>query len=58
MSVGRRHRAETSWRFLRIAVGQELHRVLQVGKEDGDLLTLALQGPLEVRIFSAKCLGV
>ena len=45
-------------RLLGIAVGEQLHRALEVGEEDGDLLALALEGGLEVRIFSARCLGV
>ena len=46
-------------RLLGIAIGQQLHRALEVGEEDGDLLALALRGRLfEVRIFSARCFGV
>jgi hypothetical protein len=33
-------------RLLGIAVGEQLHRALEVGEEDGDLLALALQGGL------------
>ena len=33
-------------RLLRIAVGQELHRALEVGEEDRHLLALALEGAL------------
>jgi hypothetical protein len=30
-------------RLLRIAVGQQLHRAFEVGKEDGDLFAFSLQ---------------
>src|SRR5262249_29377600 len=30
--------------LLRVAIGQELERALEVGEEDGDLLALALEG--------------
>ena len=41
--------------LLGVAVGQQLHRALEVGKEHGDLLAFAFQGSLrEVRIFSAR----
>jgi hypothetical protein len=33
-------------RFLRIPISEQLHRALQIGEEDGDLLALALQGGL------------
>src|SRR5262249_47943272 len=33
-------------RFLRIAVGEQLHRAFEVGEEDGDLLALAFEGAL------------
>jgi hypothetical protein len=33
-------------RLLGVAVGEQLHRGLEVGKEDGDLFTLARQGGL------------
>ena len=52
------NRVEKLPRLLGIAVGEQLHRALQVGEEYGDLLALAFQGGLEVRIFSARCLGV
>ena len=31
-------------RLLGVAVGEQLHRALEVGEEDGDLLALALEG--------------
>ncbi len=37
------HRIEELARLLGIAVDQELHRAFQVGKQDGDLLALALE---------------
>ena len=40
------HGVEDLARLLRIAVGEELHRALEVGEEDGDLLALALEGGL------------
>ena len=52
------HRVEELARLLGVAVGQQLHRALEVGEEHGDLLALAFEGALEVRIFSARCLGV
>jgi len=33
-------------RLLRVTVGEQLHRALQVGEEDRDLLALALEGAL------------
>ena len=45
-------------RLLGVAVGEQLHRALEVGEEHGDLLALAFESALEVRIFSARCLGV
>ena len=33
-----------SSRVLGVAVGEELHRALEVGEEDGDLLALAFEG--------------
>ena len=38
------HRVEELARLLGIAVGEQLHRALEVGEEDGDLLALALEG--------------
>ena len=52
------HRVEELARLLGIAVGEQLHRALEVGEEHRDLLALAFEGALEVRIFSARCLGV
>jgi hypothetical protein len=40
------HRIEEFARLLGVAVGQQLHRALQVREEDGDLLPLALEGGL------------
>jgi hypothetical protein len=45
-------------RLLGITVGEQLHRTLEVGEEDGDLLALASRAAFEVRIFSARCFGV
>jgi len=36
-------RIEDLARFFRIAIGEQLHRTLQVGEEDGTLLALALE---------------
>ena len=44
--------------LLGVAVGQQLHRALEVGEEDRDLLALAFEGAFEVRIFSARWRGV
>ena len=38
------HRIEELPGLLRVAVGQQFHRALQVGKQHGDLLALAFQG--------------
>jgi len=40
------HRVEKLARFLGIAVGEQLHRTLQVSEEDRDLLALAFEGRL------------
>ena len=40
------HRIEQRARLFRVAVGQQLHRALHIGEEDGYLLTLALEGAL------------
>src|SRR5215475_10196688 len=40
------HRVEDLARFLWIAVGQQLHRALEVGEQDGDLLALTFEGAL------------
>ena len=37
------HGVEELARLLGIAVGEQLHRALEVGEEDGDLLALALE---------------
>ena len=37
------HRVEELARLLRVAVGQQLHRAFEVGKQDRDLLALAFQ---------------
>ena len=36
-------RIEELPRLLRVTVGEQLHRTLEVGEEDGDLLALAFQ---------------
>jgi hypothetical protein len=51
-------RVEELPRLLRVTVGEELHRALEVGKEDRDLFALALKGRLRGEDFSARCLGV
>jgi hypothetical protein len=40
------HRVEELARLLGIAIGEQLHRSLEVGEEDRDLLALAFQGGL------------
>ncbi len=40
------HRVEQLARLLGVTVGQQLHRALEIGKQHGDLLPLALQGGL------------
>jgi hypothetical protein len=40
------YRVEDLARLLRIAVGEQLHRALEVGEEDRDLFALALEGGL------------
>jgi hypothetical protein len=37
------HRVEDLACFLGIAVGEQLHRALEIGEEHGDLLALALE---------------
>ena len=44
--------------LLGVPVGEQLHRALEVGEQHGHLLALALEGGFEVRIVSARCLGV
>ena len=63
VAVHRRHHAlehgvEELAGLFGVAVGQQLHRALQVGEQHGDLLALAFEGASEVRIFSARWLGV
>jgi len=41
-----KHRIEQLARLLGIAVGQQFHRALEIGEEDGHLLALALEGAL------------
>ena len=52
------HRIEELARLLRVAVGEQLHRALEVGEQHRDLLALAFQRGFERRMFSARCLGV
>jgi hypothetical protein len=49
---------ESLRRLLGIAVGEELHRALEVGEEHGDLLALAFEGGLRGENLSARCFGV
>ena len=51
------HRVEELARLLGIAVGEQLHRALEVGEEDGDLLALALQGRLGGEDLLGEVLG-
>jgi hypothetical protein len=44
-------------RLLRITVGEQLHRALEVGEEDGDLLALAFQSGLGGEDFLGQVLG-
>ena len=44
-------------RLLGIAVGEQLHRALEVGEEHGDLLALALQGGLGGEDLLGEVLG-
>jgi hypothetical protein len=43
--------------FLGIAVSEQLHRALQIGEEDGDLLALALEGGLRREDLRGEMLG-
>ena len=52
------HRVEELARLLGVAVGQQLHRAFEIGKEHRDLLAFAFQRASEVRIFSARYGGV
>ena len=47
---------EPGWSLLGIAIGEQLHRALELS--DGDLLALTSKAALEVRMRSAKCLEV
>ena len=51
------HGVEELARFLWIAIGQQLHRPLQIGEEDGDLLALAFQSRLGGEDFLGEVLG-
>ena len=51
------HGVEELARLLGIAVGEQLHRALQVGEEDRDLLALALQGGLGGEDLLGEVLG-
>ena len=51
-------RIEKFARLFRIAVGEQLHGAFHVGEQHRDLLALAFERAFEVRIFSARCLGV
>ena len=58
---GRHHvfedRVEELPRLLGVAVGQQLHRGLQVGKEHRDLLPLAFEGGLGGENFLGQMAG-
>ena len=51
------HRVEELARLLGVAVGQQLHRSLQVGKQDGDLLALAFESCFGRQNALRKMLG-
>ena len=51
------HRVEERPRLLGIAVGEQLHRALEVGEQDGDLLALALEGGLRRQDACRQVLG-
>jgi hypothetical protein len=51
------HRIEELAGFLGVAVGEQFHRPLEVGEEDGDLLALALQGGLRGEDLLREVLG-
>ncbi len=51
------HGVEELARLLGIAVGEQLHRALEVGEEHGDLLALALQGGLGGEDLLGEVLG-
>ena len=44
--------------LLGVAVPDQLGRALDIGEQDGDLLALAFESRVDVRIFSARCRGV
>jgi hypothetical protein len=52
------HGVEDLSRFLGIAAGQQFHRTLEIGEEDRHLLAFPSRAALDVRILSARCLGV
>jgi hypothetical protein len=54
---GLEHGIEELPRLFGIAICQELHRALQVGKEDGDLLSLAFQSRLGDENFLGQVPG-
>jgi hypothetical protein len=51
------HRVEELARLLGIAVGEQLHRALEVGEEDRHLLALALERGLRRQDFLGEMLG-
>ena len=51
------HRVEELARLLGVAVGQQLHRALEVGEEHRDLLALAFQRGLRVEDSLGEVLG-
>ena len=51
------HRVEELARLLGVAIGQQLHRALQVGEEDRDLLALAFEGGLGSEDLLGEVLG-
>src|SRR4030095_6359980 len=52
------HRVEDLSRLLGITVGEQLHRALEVGEQDGDLLALALERGLGREDLFGEVLGV
>jgi len=51
------HRVEELARLLGVAVGEQLHRSLEVSEENRDLLGLALQGGLGGEYLLGEVLG-
>ena len=51
------HRVEELARLLGVAVGEQLHRALEVGEEHGDLLALAFEGGLGGEDLLGEVLG-